>query len=239
MKATKSLLLAALFAACARPPASAVVVDDAGTSLEGVARDSKASAVLVTVDGRVVHVSGMSGWPTGVEGQQVKVTGRLVQSARLPRARQDADGNWSQGVAADSPPEWWLDDPAWSLVGVAPEPGPWTVRVTDGNNNLVVITMPAGGDEAAWRYEPVLPEASSSGTYSGGEPADGHMDNVQMTRLWSLVRALESADDLHTPERAMGTVQIAVQSVSGSRTVELLPGSADDLEAWLAALRGC
>lgn len=206
-------------------------------AIDGVARNSKASAVLLAEDGRVIHISGFSSWPTGVEGRVVRVEGRLVQAARVPRASQDADGAWSQGVAMDSMPEWWLDDATWSLVDAGPETGPWTVHVSDGSGNTTTATMDVGASAARWRYAPVTPETSSSGSYSGGEPAAGTLSVVQVRELWSLVHALEAATAYHVADRALGTTQVMVESSVGKRSFILSPGSAADLELLLERLR--
>jgi len=234
------LLVPLLLAACAgSPPREAREVErlkpeqPQTVTLEGVARNSKASAVLLAGDGRVIHIAGRSSWPTGVEGRAVRVDGRLVQAARLPRARPAPDGALVQGVAPDSAPEWWLDNALWSLVDGGPETAPWTLRVSDGSGNTTTASMEVGAPSARWRYAPVTPETSSSGSYSGGEPAAGDLSDAQVRELWSLVHALEAATDYHVEARAMGTTQVTVESPVGTRSFVLAPGSAADLEALL------
>jgi len=216
------------------------------TDVEGVAQNCKGCAAIVAVDGRVIHISGLDSWPSSAESRVVRAKGRLVREARLPRARQDADGAWSQGVApssawtqgisANNSSEWWLDDATWSLVDVV-ESVPWTLRISDGSGNTTTLSWDAGASAASWRYVPVTPETSSSGTYSGGKPAEGTLSAERAQELWRLVHALESTTAAHVADRAMGTTMVMVEDSVGKRSFVVRSGAAVDLETLLAKLR--
>jgi hypothetical protein len=201
-------------------------------AISGIARDAKAGAVLVQGDGRVVYVAGLSAWPADVVGRRIRGTGTLVVASRLPRATQDESGAWSQGVAGDSTGETWLDDAQWAAEG--PDAAPWTVTLSDGAGNVTTITQPQGGP-VTWRYRPVTPAESSTGFYSGGDPASGTLAPAQVDALWTLVRAArgEPADQ----GRDKGTFLVEVASPNGPRAVVVQRSDATDLDAWARALR--
>ena len=201
-------------------------------SVTGIARDAKAGAVLALDDGRVVYVAGLSAWPADVVGRRVRGTGTLAVASRLPRATQEDSGAWSQGVAGDSTGETWLDDAQWAVEG--PDAAPWTVIVSDGAGNDTTITQPPGGP-VTWRYRPVTPAESSTGFYSGGEPASGTLAPTQVDALWTLVRAARGGPA--DRGRDKGTFLVEVASPNGSRAVVVQRRDATDLEAWVRALR--
>jgi hypothetical protein len=236
---TLALLLLVLLACSGRTVGGAEVETNqpVASAVEGVAHDGKAGALVVAADGRRVYVSGVDRWPPGIEGLVVRVEGPAVEEARSPRATQGADGAWSQGVAPDAPPEWWVDGP-WSVMGAEPASAPWTLRVHDGSGNSTTVSMAAGSSTAAWAYTPVTPEQSSSGTYSGGAAAEGSFDAATLATLWGLVHGLERAKELHVAERAMGTTQVHVQTSAGDRAFVVRAGAAAELDALLVGARG-
>ncbi len=207
------------------------------TAIEGVAHRSKVSAVILEASGRVVHLSGLTDWPIGVDGLQVRVEGTLTREARLPRVPINDNGLMVQGVAADSPPEWWLDAPVWSFVHKGPQTLPWTLSVADGSGNRNVITRTAQSKIATWTYTPMTPENSSSGTYSGGTAARGALSAPDAAILWATVRALQADTDQHSARREMGTTEIKERSTESQRTVLLRRGAATALHRLLSELR--
>jgi acetylornithine deacetylase/succinyl-diaminopimelate desuccinylase-like protein len=84
---------------------------------------------------------------------------------------------------------------------------PWTLRFDGGSHDLTRIEHT--GDEASWAYEPVTPEQSSSGTYSGGEPASGELPAEAIEALWAEVRAAIDDTGSHVDTRAMGTASLS------------------------------
>lgn len=81
--------------------------------IQGTARDAKGGAVVVADDGRVLYVGGLDGWPDGISGTRVVVTGQVVRKHHLPVAGQGPDGGWSQGVAAGGSGELVIADAKW------------------------------------------------------------------------------------------------------------------------------
>jgi len=207
------------------------------TAIEGVAHRSKVSAVILEAGGRVVHLSGLTDWPSGVDGLQVRAEGTLTREARLPRVPLNDGGLMVQGVAADSAPEWWLDKPVWSLVHKGPQALPWTLSVADGSGNRSVISRTAQSRTATWTYTPVTPENSSSGTYSGGTAAQGELSAPDAAILWATVRALQADTEHHSARREMGTTEIKEHSTESQHTVLLRRGAAAALHKLLSDLR--
>ncbi len=203
----------------------------------GEAQDAKAGAMLLTESG-AHYVQGLDAWPEGVLGQQVVLEGELTQQQFVAEATQDADGAWTQGKTgggADSVlvAERWetLASKAAREHGVV-EPGPWSLRYADGSGNSTRLW--SDGEVLQWTYDPVRPEESSSGIYSGGEPARGKGEPQDANTVWMLVRTLEADGSLHTDARAKGTVMVTVSTPSGERS--FLTQSGDHLVAFEAAL---
>lgn len=79
----------------------------------------------------------------------------------------------------------------------------WTISYGDGSGNR--YTFRADGDGAVFEYDPVTPERSSTGRYSGGDPRSGRLDGDRLAALWQHVRALESNIALQGEDRNKGT----------------------------------
>jgi hypothetical protein len=69
----------------------------------------------------------------------------------------------------------------------------------DGSGNRFVITA----DRLV--YEPVRPEQSSTGMYSGGEPGDVSLGEDQCARLEELIRAFAGDAEHRIEERTKGS----------------------------------
>jgi hypothetical protein len=205
------LALAALAAAVA-----------AGTDVVvGTARTAKGRAVVVKPDGGHVTMLGLEAWPDGVDGLSVRATGTLGEARVLPEARQLPDGARTQGVAPGSDPDTVLSDASWALVD--PVAGPWTLAISDGSGNTWTVRRVEAGGVVAWAYDPVRPEESSSGTYSGGDPGEGRLDDAATRALWAAVSALEADPTQRVPSRVKGSGRVVIASPTGERTL-LVPG---------------
>lgn len=64
-------------------------------------------------------------------------------------------------------------------------------------------------------YDPVRPEESSSGIYSGGEPYTAVITPEQFSRIFNEVRILEENLSLQTDQRNMMTGQFEIYSPEG------------------------
>jgi len=115
-----------------------------------------------------------------------------------------------------------------------PDPAPWTIEVADGSGNVTTFRATEDG-EVTWHYDPVTPAESSSGTYSGGEPARGSLSAAQVDALWRFVRDTKGREPGRG--RAMGTFLVQVESPAGRRGVVVSSADARDLDEWVRALR--
>jgi hypothetical protein len=94
--------------------------------------------------------------------------------------------------------------------------GQWSVVYADGSANQYVIEGSADG--ASFVYDPVTPEQSSTGTYSGGDPRSGPLDRVRVAELWRQVRAFEADTEQHAPDRNKGTGAFSIRDANGKRS---------------------
>src|SRR4051812_39265424 len=104
---------------------------------------------------------------------------------------------------------------------------------SDGSANAYRFV--ADGSGATFVYEPVTPERSSTGMYSGGRPRAGRVDAAA---LWQQVRTLEAAIERHVVDRGKGTGLFHITDASGSRSFIIARG--DELaafDAFVSALR--
>jgi len=213
----------------------------AADTLTGTAQNAKAGAVLMTDDGRMLYISGMSGWPEGVDGHAIIVTGQVASEAVVPAAVQAPDGTWSQGKK-EAGDDLVIRDARWQLASSkaaadagALEPAPWRLAYTDGSNNSTRLWME--GEAIAWSYHPVQPKESSSGTYSGGAPGKGQATADAATTVWTKLRHLEATEGT-APDgtRRMGTGWFTVTTPAGERAFVVERSEAlKDFEAALRA----
>ena len=113
----------------------------------------------------------------------------------------------------------------------------WTrIDVADGSANAYHFTRDAGG-QVRFVYDPVTPERSATGLYSGGPPRTEALapDDARLVDLWMLLRKLEADETKHTPDRAKGTGAIAWESPAGRRAFIIQMG--EDVNALLAVLK--
>jgi hypothetical protein len=75
-------------------------------------------------------------------------------------------------------------------------------RYIDGNNNAYVI------DTDRVVYEPISPAQSSSGTYSGGEPAAASLTRDQLAAITALIDHIiaDTKNHLATRPKGCGTI---------------------------------
>ena len=197
----------------------------ASDTLTGTVGNAKAGAILVLDNGNVLYISGLHAWPSGLDGEQVVVTGRVGETDHVPVATKGADGGWSQGKTSPGS-DTVVFDATWERVASLEaaeagrvEPPPWSVVYADGSGNLTRLSMT--DETIAWETEPVQPENSSTGTYSGGTPGAGVFDADVGAQIWVQLRALEATVETHAENRAMGTGGVTVVTLSGTRNFVL------------------
>lgn len=121
----------------------------------------------------------------------------------------------------------------------APVPSPpWTVRVFDGSGNVWRLWRDSGALPAAFAYEPMSPERSSSGTFSGGEARSGRLTSTQEALLWQHVQRLQAATAHHIDARRMGTLALEVTIGTAAPGTTLVAGSSavDDVLVFCGSL---
>lgn len=115
---------------------------------------------------------------------------------------------------------------------------PWRIVYADGSANQFLFWQDTATQAASFEYAPVSPEQSSSGLYSGGEPASGVLTDVQVQALWQRVEALGVNDTDHVELRGKGTGQFDVTMIGTTRTFILARGdSLSDFDAFVAPFR--
>jgi len=197
----------------------------------GVAQDAKGGAVVV-VGGAVIYLEGVGAWPDGAVGAAVRVQGARVLRRQLPEATVGDDGAVSQGAAPGSEQEVVLA-PETELLGFAP---PWSLRYDDGSHNVLDVARATVDAPVTWSYAPMTPARSSSGVYSGGDPAEGALPAAAGFALWGLVQAAEKvASD--GGARPMGTGELRVTEGGEVRTWRLSMAADQALRASLASWR--
>lgn len=91
---------------------------------------------------------------------------------------------------------------------------PWELDYGDGSGNGLRFWQEAG-KAARFSYEPMTPERSSSGTYSGGSPNSGDLDAGQVQALWQALRRMQAATKTHAATRMKGTGSFAFTTPTG------------------------
>lgn len=104
----------------------------------------------------------------------------------------------------------------------------WSIAYADGAANTYHFRPDEDG--ALFAYDPVTPERSSTGMYSGGDPRSGHLDPAELAELWQHVRALEANRALHGEDRNKGTGSFRV--VEGSATRSFIINRGPELAAF-------
>lgn len=79
-------------------------------TIQGVARNAMAGAVVLTDDRTPVYVAGLDRWDRTTDGKQVKATGTLRKHGGDDVV--DGSGNYSSGVPGD---RFVLEQPTWTV----------------------------------------------------------------------------------------------------------------------------
>lgn len=110
---------------------------------------------------------------------------------------------------------------------------PWSLVYADGAAN--VYRLDATADEVRFAYEPMTPERSSTGHYSGGDPCQEILtgDDPRLDALWRQVDALEADRSHHAAERNKGDGAFTVTTAGGTRRFLVRRAALRDLEALL------
>jgi hypothetical protein len=113
---------------------------------------------------------------------------------------------------------------------------PMRLVISDGSGNTWNLSQAESG--FAWRYAPTTPERSSSGVYSGGEPATGEASSEQSVWVATEVERLMTETGEHLDARMMNRVQIERTPKDGDEKVVIVTQQTgqpliDRLRDWL------
>jgi len=114
---------------------------------------------------------------------------------------------------------------------------PWNASYSDGSANSYAFSHTDPGQRAQFVYDPVRPEESSSGAYSGGDPARAALTADDVAQLWEILDALEADTAAHVEARAKGTTAISWSTPEGDARFIVKRGAAEALEAFGLSLR--
>jgi hypothetical protein len=84
----------------------------------------------------------------------------------------------------------------------------------DGSGNALRVWKASKRERVRFEFNPVQPENSSTGLYSGGKPSKGRVDARRVRELWRWVRKLEGDPSLRAETRDKGTGAFGVKSAS-------------------------
>lgn len=114
----------------------------------------------------------------------------------------------------------------------------WVVNFSDGSGNRYTVSGVGADGEARLVYSPVTPEQSSSGTYSGGAPADLQLSAENTSDLLRRVRVLEQDTAHHTEGRSMGSGSFRTKTADGESHFLMRMGSElGDFTSFMTSLR--
>jgi hypothetical protein len=106
----------------------------------------------------------------------------------------------------------------------------------DGNANT--YRFHAAGDGARFEYDPITPERSSTGMYSGGDPRSGLLGADQLASLWEHVTALASNPAIQVADRGKGTGLFVIKATNRERSFIIVRGAElQAFDAFVGALR--
>lgn len=105
---------------------------------------------------------------------------------------------------------------------------PWTLTYADGAANQYRFARASDAAAVSFEYDPVTPEESSTGSYSGGEPVDRKLPaaDPRLAELWRRVQALAADPGVQQPDRNKGTGAFHWKNASGERDFIVEQGSA-------------
>ena len=110
---------------------------------------------------------------------------------------------------------------------------PWSLVYADGSANVYRFEATLTGVRFA--YEPVTPERSNTGTYSGGNPVDERLvaTDPRLARLWEYAQALEGDTANHADERNKGDGAFTVTTGGNRRRFLVVRAATRALEGFL------
>lgn len=89
------------------------------------------------------------------------------------------------------------------------------IIISDGSNNRYQLNKDEKTNSFLLQYQPISPEQSSSGIYSGGQPQSLNLNAENAEKLQQQIIELGTKPELHSKSREMGSVQITIIRISG------------------------
>ncbi|MDF1667311.1 MAG: hypothetical protein P1V97_36535 [Planctomycetota bacterium] len=111
---------------------------------------------------------------------------------------------------------------------------PWTLEFYDGNGNGYTFSHPDKAKPASFDFDPLTPEESSSGHYSGGTPASGSLSSEQLSSLWSWVHLFQNDESLQCEQRPKGTGCFVIKKADAKS--EFYVGRGEKLDEYMSFL---
>ena len=114
----------------------------------------------------------------------------------------------------------------------------WSISYSDHSGNVYRFWHAADEERARFTYNPVKPETSSSGTYSGGQAREDTLTPAQIDSLFEWVRYFEADTKHRAKSRMMGTGWFRVSEKGcEERRFVIRPGrTLEAFDAFLATL---
>ena len=111
---------------------------------------------------------------------------------------------------------------------------PWTLQFYDGNGNGYSFSHEEKASAASFDFDPLTPEESSSGHYSGGTPASGSLSADHVTTLWEWVHLFQNDESLQCEQRLKGTGWFVIKK--DEVKTQFYVGRGDKLEEFMSFL---
>ncbi|MEX2753171.1 MAG: hypothetical protein Q6366_015065 [Candidatus Freyarchaeota archaeon] len=93
----------------------------------------------------------------------------------------------------------------------------------DDSGNRYTLILEEG--KAVMKYEPVTPERSSSGFYSGGEPFERDIDVELFKQIAEIAMQAIQTKSSHINRRVMGSGMLTIEIKNSKRKLILAPNS--------------
>lgn len=80
-------------------------------------------------------------------------------------------------------------------------------------------------------YDPVTPEESSSGTYSGGEAKQVTVSDAELKGIYAAFRDASKNTSAHAENRAKGTGLLKIEKAGANKTIYILKAGSKEMTA--------
>lgn len=74
---------------------------DQPVTINGIALNGKAGALVKSLEGEVYYIDGLSAWPVELINKQIEVTGNLQIETIKEEILKNEDGEWKSGISGN------------------------------------------------------------------------------------------------------------------------------------------